>query len=269
MGLQDRDYYRDKCAAKRGGSSDVRLTSTPHPGAGRSSTGWLWLLLMGMGLLSFAAISLPSPWGKRTRPSAPAPPLPSPSLARVPDTQPVPVTPPPPAAAALRRMPDAQLAAPPAAQVYRCGNAYSHMPCAGGVAVDTSPAVSNPAGPSSTQIHLCQATDGRAYWIPQQCAVRGWTWVRSAWVSAHLSWEEQLQSIQPPALPAPSRQSAPVPTVRGTQRAAVSRQVQCEQLDARVAQLDRMGRAGSLHHDLDGVREQRRQARDLQFRLRC
>lgn len=50
---------------------------------------------------------------------------------------------------------------------------------------------------------------------------------------------------------------------------APSRQRQCQALEERVRELDRMGRAGSQHYDLDWVRSERKKARDAQFRLKC
>lgn len=78
------------------------------------------------------------------------------------------------------------------AQVYRCGNTYTQEPCKGGREVDVTPPVSDLSGPKTTVIYLCRAQGGSFYWIPQRCATRGWTLERSATVSKHVSWENQV-----------------------------------------------------------------------------
>ena len=79
------------------------------------------------------------------------------------------------------------------AQVYRCGNTYTQEPCKGGREVDVTPPVSDLSGPKTTVIYLCRAQGGSFYWIPQRCATRGWTLERSATVSKHVSWENQVE----------------------------------------------------------------------------
>ena len=156
------------------------------------------------------------------------------------------------------------------AQVYRCGNSYSHTPCKGGQVIDTAPVVSDPRGPMSREIYLCSAPPGQNYWSSAHCAERGWRIERIERVPTNISWEEQVaaarqahrSALQPPAAlvqsPSPAPRS-PSPPVNGT----------CTALEEYVKALDSMGRAGSRYHDLDRVRRERKNARDQQYRLRC
>ena len=161
------------------------------------------------------------------------------------------------------------------AQVYRCGNAYSDAPCPNGRAVDVSPQVSDPGGPRTTLIYLCrQPGNKRLLWNAAPCHASAMALERSERVPAHLDWAEQVAFAnrlyaQAQATTAAAetgqvhagRQSDP-PRNSG-------RQAQCQALEARVRQLDSMGRAGSQHYDLDWIRSERKKTRDGQFRLQC
>jgi len=155
------------------------------------------------------------------------------------------------------------------AQVYRCGNSYSHAPCKGGQVIDAAPVLSDPRGPVTKEIYLCSAA-GRHYWSSVHCAQRGWHIERIERVPAAMPWEEQVaaatqayrSSVQALAAPVPRITQAPLP-------AAQPAKEQCRALDERVKMLDSMGRAGSLYYDLDWVRRERKKARDQQYRLRC
>lgn len=159
------------------------------------------------------------------------------------------------------------------AQVYRCGNTYTQEPCKGGREVDVTPPVSDLSGPKTTVIYLCRAQGGSFYWIPQRCATRGWTLERSATVSKHVSWENQVAEANKQRNEAEELMRRPVPVYNATAQAQMPQQPavkeQCVLLNERVAMLDSMGRAGSRYYDLDWVRSERKKARDEQFRLRC
>lgn len=156
------------------------------------------------------------------------------------------------------------------AQVYRCGNSYSHAPCKGGQVVDASPVLSDPRGPVSKEIYLCSAAGGRQYWNAVHCAQRGWRIERIERVPADMPWEEQVAAARQAQQSAAQASAAPLQRApRAPSPPVPSAQDQCRALDERVAELDRMGRAGSRHYDLDWVRHERKQARDRQHRLRC
>lgn len=159
------------------------------------------------------------------------------------------------------------------AQVYRCGNSYSHAPCKGGQVVDTSPVLSDPRGPVTREIYLCSATLGRNYWSGAHCSERGWRIERIERVPAGLPWEEQVAAAMQAQRSAAQALATPVPRLsqahQAPQAAAAPVKEQCRALDERVKMLDSMGRAGSRYYDLDWVRRERKQARDQQYRLRC
>jgi len=116
-------------------------------------------------------------------------------------------------------------------------------------------------------------TGGSFYWIPQRCATRGWTLERSATVSKHVSWENQVAEANKQRNEAEELMRRPVPVYNATAQAQMPQQPavkeQCVLLNERVAMLDSMGRAGSRYYDLDWVRSERKKVRDEQFRLRC
>lgn len=157
------------------------------------------------------------------------------------------------------------------AQVYRCGNTYTQEPCKGGREIDASPPVSDPRGPTTRLIHLCNAQDGQRYWISEACHVRGWTTDRSERVPLHFSWEDQvaLANRQRRQAQAETMNTPPSFAQRTTQPQVPNRKMQCDALDERIRELDSMGRAGSRYYDLDWIRRQRKDARDTQFRIRC
>lgn len=156
------------------------------------------------------------------------------------------------------------------AQVYRCGNNYSHAPCKGGQVIDASPVLSDPRGPVTKEIYLCSAAAGSNYWSAGHCAQRGWRIERIERVPADLPWEEQVAAARQAHQSA--AQASAVPLQRAPQPPsppAPSAKAHCRALDKRVAELDSMGRAGSRYYDLDWVRGERKQVRDQQYRLRC
>jgi hypothetical protein len=166
---------------------------------------------------------------------------------------------------------------PAAAQVYRCGNAYSSTPCAGGRVVDTSPPVTahGDSQAGSTRLYLCQGYGGGQFWTRAHCTQRGALVERVESVPAGMSFAQQVemaqnqqrsaQALTPP--PPPAAMSAPF----GGQapQGAADLQAQCQALDARIRRLDAQARAGGRQPDMDEIARQRKEARDRQFRLRC
>lgn len=154
------------------------------------------------------------------------------------------------------------------AQVYRCGNSYSQEPCKGGRTVETSPILIDPRGPATKEIYLCSAPHGKQYWVAEHCAQRGWSIERIQRVPTNVPWADQVAAAREQVQAAQARTAAPA-VQYSPQTMPPSPQQQCSLLDERVKQLDSMGRAGSLHYDLNWVRRERKEARDQQFRLRC
>ena len=85
-------------------------------------------------------------------------------------------------------------AAAPSAQVYRCGNAYSSKPCAGGQPVDTSPTMSlGGAAAGTATLYLCQSYGGGLFWTREHCAQRNALVERMESVPADMPFERQVE----------------------------------------------------------------------------
>ena len=159
------------------------------------------------------------------------------------------------------------------AQVYRCGNTYSNAACANGCSVDVTPPVSDPAGPRTVLIYLCQYPSHRRAWHAEPCSHAGLVLERTERVPSDLDWPQQVafaNALRAQAqTQAQSQAAANAAPARSGPFDGPSRQQQCKALEERVRELDSMGRAGSRYYDLDWVRSERKKARDAQFRLQC
>lgn len=160
-------------------------------------------------------------------------------------------------------------------QVYRCGNTYTHEPCKGGRTVDTSPAVASHGGsgsPSMQTIYLCRSkAGGGMFWTTEHCHQAN-AWVeRTESVPKNMNWENQLSMAKGQRAAAEAMFQPPPQNYaqQDTQPQVFNNKQTCTALDQRVKDLDSMGRAGSLHFNLDWIRAERKVARDEQFRLRC
>lgn len=162
------------------------------------------------------------------------------------------------------------MAAPAQAQVYRCGNAYSHAPCAGGKEVDVSPPMHWSQSDDGTQaLYLCEAFGGGQFWSTRHCRLQDALVERIERVPRDLPFDQQValarQRMAPPPGAAPALNSpAPAQPAPGADVAG-----RCRALDDRVQQLDAMARAGGHARYMDWIAAQRKSARDRQFRLRC
>ncbi len=155
------------------------------------------------------------------------------------------------------------------AQVYRCGNTYSNAACANGRSVDVTPPVSDPAGPRTVLIYLCQHPADRLAWHASPCSHAGLALERTERVPFDLDWPQQVAFANRLRAQAQAQTTANAAPARSGSSKAPSRQGQCQALEERVRELDHMGRAGSQHYNLDRVRSERKRARDTQFRLKC
>lgn len=151
------------------------------------------------------------------------------------------------------------------AQVYRCGNSYSSEPCQGGHEVDVSPTLSDPRGAATREIFLCRSNSNRYYWNAEHCSVRGWSVERIARVPRDASWQAQVEIAQEDRVNAETTARTPAYAGDFTNAREPSNQRICQQLDARIKRLDSMARANSTAW----ITEERRLARDRQFRLGC
>jgi hypothetical protein len=65
------------------------------------------------------------------------------------------------------------------------------------------------------------------------------------------------------ALAAPPMQAAQIDT------GAPSKPAQCAALDSRIRYLDQLARSGGTAQYMDGIANERKQSRDVQFQIRC
>lgn len=158
-----------------------------------------------------------------------------------------------------------------AAQVYRCGNTYSHAPCAGGKEIDTSPTLSwGQTKGSTVTLYLCQAYGGGQFWTREHCRKRDALVERMESVPGAMPFDQQVALAQ--SRLAQNSRAANVGTdgPRSPSAPAGSASAdQCSALDERVRQLDAMARAGGHAGYMDWIALERKKARDRQFRLRC
>jgi hypothetical protein len=149
-------------------------------------------------------------------------------------------------------------------QIYRCGNTYSNTPCEGGKQI-AQPS----GGPSSREIYLCKDFQSNLTWESLPCSTNGRFMDRIARVPTNVSWEEQVaiaRQQRDRAQAIASEQVVPVAT-RPTR--VNTNTGECQALDERVNWLDSLGRIGGGGYTMDWIREERRKARDRQFRIGC
>lgn len=154
------------------------------------------------------------------------------------------------------------------AQVFRCGNTYTNEPCKGGKEVDVSPTIADPRGAKNQEIYLCRSNQSNFYWSSRTCASQGWMVERIALVPRDAAWDDKV------AIARGQRDRAHANTVEqtrnyGSAAPVVSGQAECQMLEERIKWLDTQCRSACGMQKLDWVRNERREARDKQFRLRC
>jgi len=157
------------------------------------------------------------------------------------------------------------------AQVWRCGNAFSDTPCAGGTQVDVSPAIVNHSGPKTTILNLCKVPASKqTWWLSDTCASRGWTLMRTERVPANIPWAQQLEVARGKHREAEALKTpAPVARHSDNNSGKNERIRECEQLNKQIENIDNRARRGVSAHESNRLREERRELRDKQYRLRC
>lgn len=161
-----------------------------------------------------------------------------------------------------------------AQQVYRCGNQYSGEPCAsgGGRVVDVSPPVRNLDAAGASQVFLCVSNSGARFWSPDHCRERGALVERIESVPAGVSWEQQVEIADQQ-----TRQGYAVQQRAAQQRGAASPGVtgasgdtsRCAHFNQQVEYYDRLARQPQSGASQSWIAQQRKEARDQQFRARC
>lgn len=159
-----------------------------------------------------------------------------------------------------------------AQQVYRCGNQYNGEPCGagGGRVIDVSPPVRNLEAAGASQVFLCVSNSGGRFWSANHCRERGALVERIEPVPAGLPWEQQVEVAD-----RQTRQGYAVQQQAAQQRGAMSPGVtgggtsRCAHFNERVAYYDRLARQPQSGATQSWIAEQRKEARDQQFRARC
>jgi len=155
-----------------------------------------------------------------------------------------------------------------AQEAYRCGNSYSSEPCPGGRPIDTSPALADPRGATTTVIYLCRAHGGSRYWTREPCADRGWTIVRTERVPI-APWSEQLDAAKAQYNEAKELTRPPQETYTQQQPKRDTKTEQCAPIRARLEYLEEEGRRGGGPQKMEWLREEHRKAKDAYNRLNC
>lgn len=166
-------------------------------------------------------------------------------------------------------LPQAPQASAHSGKVYRCGNSYSSTPCAGAQALDLAPPVSYGGSSVRKEIYLCKDYSGNLAWESVPCSANGRFMERIASVPANASWEQQVaiaRTQRDKAHAIAAEQIVPV----APRPSMNARSSECQSLEWLIRRLDERCRANSCSmRELDEVREQRKNARDRQFRINC
>lgn len=117
------------------------------------------------------------------------------------------------------------------AQVYRCGNTYSNVPCTGAKEVDTSPTLSWGQAKGGTEtLYLCQAYGGGQFWTRQHCRQRDALVERMESVPSGMPFEQQVELGRQRLAQSRPETEAPSPTSRGQPTLAAARAGRCSYL---------------------------------------
>ncbi|MEQ6436721.1 hypothetical protein V8Z74_17085 [Comamonas sp. w2-DMI] len=219
-----------------------------------------WLKLVMFGVLVWIGYEAYRHWEARQA-------VPEPVRARPEIPGPVPQAP----VARNAYVPPAPRPIPRDGQVYRCGNTYSQQPCGeGGKAISIASVLTDPSASASREIYLCKDIHDQLYWESTPCSLRGRTIDRIARVPADVSWDQQVaiaRAQRDKAQAIAAEQIVPVAPRALTQKSNAG---ECQALEGVVRWADRECRVKACNMDeLDAVREERRKARDRQFRLGC
>lgn len=254
MGIQDRDYWRER----HDENLNVRRDPRDNPfTSGHSEMSFLGKLALTISVLLIAALAYryqseilrflkgpPGAVSERTVVRLPEPTVAAPK-------------------AVAPELPRAQ----PSGQIYRCGNTYSNSPCDGGQQLALQSG--RPVDRSETkEIYLCKDFQDRLTWESVPCSANGRFMDRIARVPAHVSWDEQVASAR--------QQRDKVQAIAAEQvvpvasRSTPSTPAECQALEQRIRVLDVECRVNACSMQrLDWVRFERKAARDRQFRIGC
>lgn len=154
-------------------------------------------------------------------------------------------------------------------QIYRCGNTYSSAPCENSRSIE----VQNSRRPDMTatkEIYLCKDIYDQMTWESVPCSANGRFMDRIARVPANIPWGEQVAIARQQRDRAHAIAAEQVVQVAPRSTSSASKPGACGAYEERIRWLDAECRANSCDmRKLDWVRDERRKARDAQFRLGC
>lgn len=250
MGLQDRDYMHDRGRRDR---PSAPASSRPQP---------LWLMIL---VVASAAFGLFKGYDWLLERRAPVPtvpergPLPERLPERAPEVSPAPAP-----------------VAPPAHWV-RCEvngqTLYADTQCPDNTETGRAPAgaPSQPAVASGSRVstlYHCKSYSGGTFWASTHCNQHQALVDRIAGVPAYLPLDQQVLLADSQRRAATQLQSSTTTTV--VNNVVVSdKKDACLSLKRQIEHLDAWARQPLPAQEQDRIREQRKQARDRQFALRC
>lgn len=254
MGIQDRDYWRERYDENLNARRDPR--DNPFT-SGQSEMSFLGKLILTIVVLLVAALVYR--YQSDILRFLKGPPAAAPQRTAIQSPEPAVVAP--------RVLAPEKARSESTGQIYRCGNTYSNVPCEGGQQIAQQS--SRPVDRSETkEIYLCKDFQDRLTWESVPCSANGRFMDRIARVPAHVSWEEQVaiaRQQRDKAHAIATEQVVPVAS-----RSVSSTPSECQMIDQHIRALDAECRVNACGMKrLDDIRAARKEARDRQFRIGC
>ena len=120
-------------------------------------------------------------------------------------------------------------------------------------------------------IYLCKAYSGGMFWSSDPCGPQKATLDRTVTVPDGMPWDQKVQLGEAAWAQARGLAASPVPQPMPQPQhpSQPSKQAECANLAATVANLDSQARQPQSSQRQDWIKDQRQRARDRQFRLQC
>lgn len=149
---------------------------------------------------------------------------------------------------------------------------YSDTECPGTTTARYVTPEPQPVAPASrvttTTLYHCKAYNGSTFWARSHCNQHQALVDRMVNVPSRLPFDQQVHLAEASRRAATNSTPVQHPVV-GNAAAPQSNQDVCKELDKQIARWDAMARQPQTAPTQDWIREQRKQARDRQFVLRC
>lgn len=133
------------------------------------------------------------------------------------------------------------------------------------------PSIQQAAPPATSgTIYHCQGQNGGTFWSQAPCSHHGAQIDRMASVPPGLPFDEQVKIAEQRRQALMGTLEAPsAPAAIQVTTTTSSNKAECERLDTYINQLDAMARQPQSAQTQDGIRMERKKARDRQFEIRC